>query len=352
MKYEKIFELLFSAIVNYPILKNVGAHLQKLPVVVFDPSGLVSAKDFLLKNGIMISDELCTKDLFEILHNSSAGFVIYHYVAGKKTNLFLNRLSKMVKTGTTGTHDVRTLPLVISDTVPIVDDRDDIFVININGSTPFEQLDLTTCIPPDDMIASIMETLQTRDWKCENHVLNALKAAAHCLLPCLRARDQDEMLSSYFSLAEDLVELDDEDDSVDGITEIFTSALEGWGVKMHSPKVIPLPDISMDAAKDLENSVLFDEKYCYLSDHLFHMIVAPILPSVPITAVKRELWHEHVIVTSDKKTFSSKMGYRTVVGIWKRKRMIRLSREKMRRPGKMDFIDFLKSSKEVNLYET
>ena len=87
----------------------------------------------------------------------------------------------------------------------------------------------------------------------------------------------------------------------------------------------------------LSRSIVSSKQYFYISERLFKEIANPLIKVVAIDVLKKTLKQEGILCPENTRTFTVKMGYYNLVTEYKRKRMLRFSRDKLDHVGELDF---------------
>lgn len=89
----------------------------------------------------------------------------------------------------------------------------------------------------------------------------------------------------------------------------------------------------------------------YLDEKLFENVSRELLNMVPKNVLKKTLLESEILSVTESGTYSCKMNYIDGKGDYRRRRMLRLRRERLNLCGRMDVIDAANLRKEHKNHE-
>lgn len=143
---------------------------------------------------------------------------------------------------------------------------------------------------------------------------------------------------SLAQIAEQLVTLDEERNDTDDLIDLFLDDIykeaENGRVSLFD-----LPNLEAWQIDQLGTAVFADKAYLYISEQRFSQLVSGLRCIYPIDIIKYKLVEAGIIKGSGETSYSTKMGYITPYGEYKRVRMIKLAQDSLVKIGDVPFLD-------------
>ncbi len=336
----KKMELLKSCFLNYLVLKSIGKICNRLLVLVI-PQGKaqVAIRCFAtstINHPLVIDSNMRMKKVFRMLTECRSQPIFFVAADAKKAEEMLKFLASAVCSGYICGKELSAIPVIITEesNIPIGDSYFYVFLENVN----FEgSISNTKILPNRTEIVRGVTIYEgyVREKEIEDE-LKRLFLATSALLCAHR----EEKLSDYIPIVDELIQADDDYHNYMGLDTVFLDLLERWQEKESFKQVFELPNVESEV--DISNSVFYDDRYIFMKETLFANIVSS-SKSLPVGAVKRALLDAEILVKERSSlTYPVKMSYVTPFGETKRIRMLRFSRERLCKPGNLDFISACK----------
>ncbi len=168
----------------------------------------------------------------------------------------------------------------------------------------------------------------------EQPMLAAFKIAADIV--ALVNPETDTSRAAYVS--ESLVILDEESADTSDVVELFLDILfdkaEAGELRIHELPNLERYQIDLMGSSFFENST-----GVYVAESYFSRLIEELKAIFPVDVIKRTLVEEGVIFASNEATYTTKMRYTNPFGQDMRVRMIKLDKDRLKRPGKLSFCE-------------
>ena len=322
-KQQMICRIIKSLAVNYPILLAAGCGFEKLLMLIIRQGEMGAIISVLGgDNPQLIHNDMTSRKISQILTLNNSVAIFYPYSPDGKSQGIVRQLSIVMKTGTLERQKILTLPIIISEGVPLNIDMSECFSIYFNGG-----------------LKNIVGTGRT-----EIQEERALKAAVSFLYPILE--ETEEGIAEYLKVVEDLVFSDDENQDTNNLGESFLRELYKWQDEKTFHRAYELPCLGTEATKSFEQVILYDEQFIFMKDSLFKEISENLLRVISMDILKNSLRQEKILCPGQTKTYTVKVNYYNVAGEFNRVRMLRFDRSRLKIVGEIDFIEFCTDGKE------
>lgn len=334
------FKLIKSLGVNYPIINEIGCAPTKLITIVVSGYQTKTVCNILENyRAAKITDFMALSNISDVLCDTNSECVLIPYSTTRKGKDILQFIKTAVQMGCVGDRKLRALPVLISETGIQGSDTENLFVMHLQGDLSSIHLSVEDVVPPDEQIEVVVDKIRDLDLagKCAEE--RALLTASCFLYPHLKSEGKSREFEQLLNLASDLVIRDDNNRDPYEACELFVEELYLWQERTQFHDIYQLPNLGMNAEAKLDSIILFNDQYIYMKQQLFEQISQPLLGVFSLDVLKAALADEGIICPENGKTYTAKVGYRNIVGEYKRERMIRFRREKLSRVGEMDFID-------------
>lgn len=335
-----ICRIIKSLATNYPILLDTGYGFEKLLVLVVRPGEMgIIMKALSDNNPLMIQESMVKGQAITSLLAENSKPVFYPYTPSAKRRELLEVLKLLMKTGIVENQNVSAMPILISEGIPPDIDLSDCFSIYFNGGLRGIVIQSREVVPADDQVPVVLDKIKDFAENAQTQEEKSLKAAACFLYPILKDGNAEKDLSEYLDLVAELTISDDENQDTNNLGENFLRELYRWQEASEFSNVYELPNLGMEATKDLEHVMFYDEQFIYIKDALFKEILGTLLKIFSVDALKNSLVQEKILCPSQAKSYTVKVGYYNVAGEFCRIRMLRFDRNRLRMAGELDFIE-------------
>lgn len=326
--------------VNYPIISEIGyapAKVITLAVSEYQTRAVCS----ILENyeAAKITDFMTLSSIMDMLCNTNSECVLIPYSSTRRGKEILQFVKTAVQMGCIGDKKLRALPVLISETRIRGCDTENLFVIYLQGDLSCDYFSLNSVVPPDEQAEVVFDKIRDINPTGRSAEEKALLAASCFLYPYMKKHDTPGELEELFGLVADLVEQDDNNGNPYEACGLFLEELYIWQEKTQFCDVHKLPDLKMSIAKRIDEVILFNDQYVYMGQQFFEQISQALLGIFSSDIIKSALADEGILCPDSSKTYTAKVGYRNIVGGYKRVRMLRFRREKLNKAGELDFVE-------------
>lgn len=336
-----------SLAVNYPILLDNGCGFEKLLMLVTGQGDMSTVLRTIGGDTPLIIYEGMTRaKITSILTTENSKPVFYLFSPSAKGHELIRNLALMIKMGTFGKQNISVIPILVSERIPPDVDLSECFSVYLDTGLRELTIKSEEVVPTDSQVAVVLDKIKDFTVNVKTQEEKSLKAAACFLYPILKEENEGADFPEYLELVEKLIVSDDENQDINSSGEIFLRELYRWQEANEFSNVYELPDLEMEATKNFEGVILFDEQFVYLKDSLFKEILGTLLEIFSIDALKNSLVGEKILCPSQKKSYTTKVGYYNVAGEFDRVRMLRFDRSKLKMVGELDFIELCIDGKE------
>lgn len=335
---ENTILLIKSIGINYPILREWGFELTKPLFWVVDRGQLHTAVK-LFGNGKtpVLNEFMKTKDCKKIFSDVNSAFVLFPYSQSKRGQDFLAFLSCVARIGAVEETPINAMPLIISEGIPYDCDLENFFSVFIDENLEEMHVDEMMAVPPDRMLTVVEDKINSFITRELPQDVNTFLAAACFLYPNIMNTGDKKRFDDIIRCAGQLAKKNEDNQFTSGLSDIFLQELQHWQEQSTFHNVFELPNLEMSTEERLDKVILFDKQYFYISERLFKEIANPLIKVVAIDVLKKTLKQEGILCPENTRTFTVKMGYYNLVAEYKRKRMLRFSRDKLDHVGELDF---------------
>lgn len=344
-KQQMICRIIKSLAVNYPILLAAGCGFEKLLMLIIrqgEMGAIISVLDG--DNPQLIHNDMTSRKISQILTLNNSVAIFYPYSPDGKSQGIVRQLSIVMKTGTLERQKILTLPIIISEGVPLNIDMSECFSIYFNGGLKNivdQELDV---VPPDSQVPVVLDRIKEYTGGTQIQEERALKAAVSFLYPILE--ETEEGIAEYLKVVEDLVFSDDENQDTNNLGESFLRELYKWQDEKAFHRAYELPCLGTEVTKSFEQVILYDEQFIFMKDSLFKEISENLLRVISMDILKNSLRQEKILCPGQTRTYTVKVNYYNVAGEFNRVRMLRFDRSRLKIVGEIDFIEFCTDGKE------
>lgn len=346
-----ILLLIMSLSVNYPILRDIGLALSKVLFLVTGKGRDTAVIRALTGEKESGTDSLMNlKELKKIMSEADSEILIHHYFPSKQGDEILKIFACAAKTGMVAGNKISAVPIVVSEEVPLGWNLDDFFIIYLDEKLTDGKLDFLWAVPPDDQISVVFDKIRAVVDTEETQEKRALLAAACFLYPRLVIAGRDDVFNGVLSCVLDLIELDDNAHDVNGLEDAIIKELYRWQGDTGFCNVSELPYLEMEVQKNLDQYMLFDEMFIYITEGLFRIIMEALLKTFSTGILKKALAEAGILCPNSTNTYSVKVGYYDLIGQYHRERMLRLKRSRLSVVGELEFIERCIDAKEEKLH--
>ncbi len=339
MRYAVILKSLAA---NYPILLANGQKLSKALVVTVSEGEAETFLDAMTCVSTVRVDSYTDKSkMREAFTETNSEFICYIYAPCERNQKFLKELLGIAKTRSFDGQPLNAPICIISESIPYGISISEAFFIHMDGSLRNVNIPCRMVVPEELDVPLALDRLRQ---EVNSSDRTSIFHAAVCFTyPCLKEfEDRDER---YKALMEAVTQLTDEVDDYEGTADLctyFKDAIFRWREKEKFTNVYELPRIGPYAEEHLDSVILYNEDCIYISEELFRKIVEPLHDIVPRNVLMNALAESEIVLPEYRDEYSMripvKVNFYSKDGGLKRKRMIRLNREKIREAGKMEFI--------------
>lgn len=342
-----IFFLLRSYALNYPIIREQAFILSKAILLSVGEGEGKATLDFLKSDlDIQIDEQMRTNQMVALMMDVNSGFVLYYAVSSKKSIDFLEGLGTMAKTGRFFGTELSAPILIVMEGIPAGVDLHNFFLIFQESAISKASVDMKDVVPADDALPVVFDKIR-ECCRWENSDLQAWIAAACFLWPQLKGEDRDTVFHSLTMSARALVMKDENNQGVASLGELAVDALYHWQEKTMFGDLIELPDVDEDMKLHIEKHIFFDDLYVYFTNDMFSDITKQLQSTYAFIRLKSALREEGILCSDHSDTYTAKMRYYDVkCDCPRRKRMLRLRRDKLNRVGDIDFVELCLQSGE------
>lgn len=348
MQYEILdaLKLIKALGVNYPIINMIECAPTKLITLAVSEHQMKSACTILENYGApIIGDSMTPSQISQVLCETNSECVLFPFSPTRKGRELVRFIAAAVQMGSVGNMKLRALPVLITDTQIQECDTENLFIIHLQGALSSIQIPLEVIVPPDEMIPVVIDKIRDLDLagKCAEE--KALLISACFLYPYLKSAGKADEFKQMLKLASNLVEQDDNNRDPYEAAELFIEELYQWQERTQFQDVYPLPDLEMSIEARIDNIILFNDRYLYMKDRLLEQICQALLGIFSADVLKSVLTDAGIIYPENARTYTTKVGYRNIVGEYRRERMIRFRRANLNRAGDMDFVELCQNEK-------
>lgn len=343
---ENAILLLKSIGINYPVLKEYGLELTKPLLVVIDRGQLKAAVSMFSEgDALMLNEFMKVRDCKKVFSAANSTFVLFPYSQSRKGRDFLAFLSCIARVGAMEETPINAMPLILSEGVPYDCDMEDFFSVFITGSLGEVHIDEKIVVPPDKQLAVVEDKINIMITDNFSQDEKAFMAAACILYPNMIEADLKKRFYDVINCARRLAKVNEDNQCVNGLGDAFIRELYYWQEQNAFHDVFELPNLEMSTEEKLDEVILFDERFLYISEKIFKEISRPLIKIFAVDIFKRTLMQEGILCPDNTSTYTVKMPYYNLIAEYKRKRMLRFSRNKLNHLGELDFLDKCKYQK-------
>ena len=347
MQYDVLdaLTLVKSLGVNYPIISMIECTPTRLITLVVSEHQLKAACGILKNFGApIIGDYMTPSQISQVLCETNSECVLFPFSPTRKGKELVRLIALAVQTGCVGNKKLQALPVLITETGVQGCDIDNLFVIYLRGDLSAIHISLNEIVPPDEQLEVVFDKIRNY-LTIKNTEEKALMISACFLCPHLKKEAKVYKFMQMLKIASALVEQDDNNRDPYEAAELFIEELYLWQERTQFQDVYPLPELEMSIESRIDTILLYTDQYIYVKDKLFEQICQALLGIFSVDVLKSALTEAGIVYPENTKTYSVKVGYRNIVGEYKRERMIRFSREKLNRAGDMDFVKLCQNQK-------
>lgn len=337
---ENTIIILKSMAINYPILKGCQLELTKPLLVVVEKGQLKTTVNiFSDGNAPCISEYTRIKECKRIFSESNSTFVIYPYSHTRKGKEFLSFLSTVVMAGAIEETEINALPLVISEGIPIDCDLDAFFTVFIDGNLDGVHVDGMIAVPSDRQLTLVENKINALILDGFSQDKRALFSAVCFIYPSTLDSKCQFSFDMLLCCAEKLLDFDDDNKGAGNLGDVFISELYHFIEGEEFFALHELPNLEMCAVENFHQAVYFDSDFIFFKESFFKKIAEPLLRIFSLGVVKKALVQEGLLCPENTRTYSVKMPYYDLFGVYRRERMLRFKRSRLNCVGELDFID-------------
>lgn len=203
---------------------------------------------------------------------------------------------------------------------------DRVIVANLPSEEDFDFFEVKNLIPDFADFQGIRDRLY--GYRDHDQTERVFAAAALMLAPKLEKQGKEEILDELLLLAETLSDDAEGYDVSEEIVKSFSQRMLSLAESGFFDHSIPLPDLSMDICKSLEEHIFVrDRQELYLSEKKFKELVENM--DIPLNYLKNIL-RECRLLKSSPGGYTTKMSYTTCAGTDERHRMICINIDRVR----------------------
>lgn len=330
-------KLLKALALNYNIIYYYGVTLNKPILLLVDPgqtNAVISKLSSYGSKTLTEYDRLAMTK--ELIMSVNSGAAIFPYDNNDKAKELLKLMVRIAQTQSLNGETVSCVFFVVSEVIPYDLNLDDFCIVEVSSDEienteviDYELLPQASDVP---LIGSKIEALD-RNWATDERLLFSV-------LECLKPRLSDSEIQIYIDTVNGVLDHDRSNKGLCDIAEAFVSGLYKWQEKECFEGAYELMGLSEKVVSNMDKAMFYNSEYVYVKDSMLKKICEMIFPGISYIRVKHELCSEGIIEPDrTDKTFTCNMGYETTDGLYQRTRMIRLIRNRLNKPGEMEFAD-------------
>lgn len=337
---ERTILILKSLIANYPILHEEKLELQKPILLVVEEGQMKYAIHLLSDNRTYFINEYSgARYIEEAFTNSNSSCIIYPFSHSRKGIDFLTFLATCFKAGYISEAKIGAALIVISEDIPHGYDMRELFTVYLDGNLESIHLEEMLEVPLDEQIPVVLDKINSTFSHIQKLDEKPILSAACFLYPSLKERGQMDEFEKILYTAGDLVKKNEEALDTDDLGETFLNILFEWQRKREFHDVYRLPELGGESIMKIHRVVLFNEDFIFMKESFFKVISTPLLWYFPVGVLKSKLADANILYPENTSTYTVKMGYFDQAGIYRRERMLRFNRGRLKKAGELDFID-------------
>ncbi len=325
---------------NYPIINQIGFAPAKLIMLVIGGQQIQLVCRILENiSAPYITEFMSPSTVKNVLYSTNSENVIFLYSTTRKGKNQLHFLNTFMQFGGSEDQRLGALAVLVSERNIWGSEREKLFCIYLPLDLSNIDIPLDYVVPPDEQIAVVMDRIRNLELAGKSQEEKALLAAACFIYPYLVNTEKDGEFDDLLNLASELVRRDENNQYTEKLGQLFIEEIYKWQERSSFQDVYQLPNLEMKIEQNLDKFVLFDGQYIYMKEQLFAEIVQSLLEVFSLDFLKSALVEEGILCPENTRTYTSKMGYRNIIGDYRRERMLRLKRDRLNRAGEMEFID-------------
>ena len=340
------FRIITSLSVNYPILRDWGFAPSRLLCIFTEKGMMQQLKNALfLKNAQVLNPYDGLKSAKKIISETFSAPVLCIYQKSKNSDTMLELLQNH-----TLNRGLGALPIVISDCIPAMESAD-VFMCFASEHIPKVGFEWKDVVPKAEDLPIVKDMIRRKTLSVEDDMERTLIAGACFLYPVFPQEERDKKMRFALETVKCLMEADEDSRDRNGLADLFVNLIHDYFENHDVPCVVELPDISEQDIKNFENGLFYDLQFMYLDEKLFENVSRELLNMVPKNVLKKTLLESEILSVTESGTYSCKMNYIDGKGDYRRRRMLRLRRERLNLCGRMDVIDAANLRKEHKNHE-
>ena len=338
--------ILTSLSANYPIIRDWGFAPSRLLYVLTEKGMMQQLKNALFLNNTQVLNPFDgLKSAKKIISETFSAPVLFIYQKSKNSDTMLELLQNH-----TLNRGLGALPIVISDCIPAVE-HTDVFMCFASGHVPESGFEWKDVVPKAEDLPIVKDMIRRKTLSVEDDMERTLIAGACFLYPVFPQEERDKKMRFALETVKCLMEADEDSRDRNGLADLFVNLIHDYFENHDVPCVVELPDISEQDIKNFENGLFYDPQFLYLDEKLFENVSRELLNMVPKNVLKKTLLESEILSVTESGTYSCKMNYIDGKGDYRRRRMLRLRRERLNLCGRMDVIDAANLRKEHKNHE-
>lgn len=332
----------------FPVLKAWGFWSSKIVAFVSKSDNVLQLNEMFRIFGNSKLSSMSEKFWCHRLVENSGDIAVFLYRKNPQAETNIQRLIDAVAVGTIEGEEICALPIVCYSCIVPDAHRNDCFVVNIEDEVlkgiSFSEENLSR------IIDFSVENLEIFRWEIsrymeasscqENSLKKVLLASAVIWKVFLTEMDGVTKAEAEFkemvAAIEEYMKRDEDEKEMDGLESVFISLFlaktQDENVQVYDRNAVDLEYFQS------VKYVIFDELFYYIEERYFKNICEPLCRSVGIGAIKKYLCEEEILVPNNTIDggYTVKVPLCFPYGNIERKRLLRLRRERIDKPGTPD----------------
>ncbi len=351
----RVFILLYFWGMFFPLLRDWGVYALKPIAVVSECENISKILGEMLHvfpNSNVVSMSDVKKNWQKRLIENCGDIAIFSYRKSQQADHGIQQMLNILDVGEVDGTEICALPVLCFRCIMPVEQRRNFFVINIERN---DLSDKKISLLSDEIFSKFVDCAVEKQtvlaWEVEhfleeycegfeNATEKALLASAVIWRTFLdmafgKVEAESEFLKCVGAVRE-LVNRNEAESDMDGIEQMFTN-LFLYQAREKDTRIYDKAMVPLDYDK-MKKYVIFDECAYYISEQFLKDVCAPLLESVGIGAIKKQLVEVGILISNQTQdeNYTVKVALCFPHGNMERKRLIRLNRDKIDVPGQPD----------------
>lgn len=335
-----VVRIIFTYILNYPVLKFWGQEITKPIGLVFDNrTVLADALKLLMHFCILIEPNNSYKEIKKVLRcaNSHGVVSIVSHNVYEKTRE-RNLIEILLDANTYGYCDgetVSTAVVLLFDGIVPNELKKKVYEIHLSEKNlNCDSFQLKDIVPNPKELALIKDKISRHTFKTHDSIIPAAtflytSSSGEKYIECIKNASVIDSCAEEFACQ-------------DGVAEFFCEKLYEFVGDGEIDAVYRLPYINEEGVKSLENALFFDEMYVYLHSKYFQKLCTKFFDDeMSNVIVKSALLECGIIIADGTCGYTTKMSYIKATGKFERVRMIKFDTKRIQGDTRESIINYL-----------